>query len=558
MNPKTKKDMKQISKILSIAALFAMGATIVSCNSQKVEPEDPTPGTDTEKTVTVTSTVGLEPTTKALTALGAKTFAADETIAVFYTNESSELVKTTYTFTSSDIIDGGRKAAITISMTGPLAGGAMKYIYPAAMANADGTVNYDALNTQDGTLATLAASLDLATYDGTLTGEAALPESVTLSNQLAIGEFTIKNWGGTGITTTLTGITVTDGENTYTVTPAGETFASSPVYVAMKPVTDDKVLTFTATDGTKNYFKAVTGKALDRNNMYPVNLTMNTLIDLSSIDVSGQPEENGYKYCPVSDGDALKGTLSNDCNIYVPADATVTLAGMTHHAGENYNGITCLGTANIILAAGTTNNLTRGHNDANNGILLDFWGDATLTIGGTGTLVASGGDFSAGIGGIYYDYNEWSGDSSGNHIVINGGNITATGGSNAPGIGSSDSGKSGNITISGGTVYATGGNYAPGIGTGFNESHCGTITFSGGTTVATGGDFDDKPYYGIGAGAGHDCSCGDISFTNGAGGCSVTANGGVWLNSRYGSVFIDGNEVKDESLLWGTFIYSQP
>ena len=550
MNPKTKKDMKQMSKILSIAALFAMGAIIVGCNSIKEEPENPTPATDSERTVTVTSTVGLEPTTKALTALGAKTFAADETIAVFYTNESSELVKTTYTFTSSDIIDGGRKAAITISMTGPLAGGAMKYIYPAAMANDNGTVNYSALETQDGTLASLAANLDLATYDGTLTGEAALPESVTLSNQLAIGEFTIKNWGGTGITTTLTGITVTDGENTYTVTPTGESFASSPVYVAMKPVTDDKVLTFTATDGSTNYFKAVTGKPLARNNIYPVNLTLNHLIDLSSIDASGQPEENGYKYCPVSDGDALTGTLSNDCNIYVPAGATVTLAGMTHHAGEYYCGIMCKGTANIILAAGTTNDLTHGHKRAYNGILLNYYGDATLTISGTGTLHASGGGGQAGISGNYYN----------NHIVINGGIIYATGGEfGGPGIGASDHCTSGDIIINGGTVTATGGDAdgswpAPGIGTGSNDSQCGEIHFNGGTTVATGGSDYGNIYCGIGS-IGSSSRCGNIYFTNGAGGCSVTANGGVSLGDPQWFIYIDGNESYPDN---NPFIYPQP
>ena len=174
--------MKQISKILSIAAIFAIGALTIGCNSLKEELE--VPGTEpvSEKTITVTAMVGLDTSTKALTAAGVKTFAAGETIAVFYTNTSDALVKTTYTFTAGDLIDGGRKASITVSMTAPKAGGAVKYIYPNAMAKADGTVNYAALATQDGTLATLAANFDLATYDGTLTGEAALPASVTLSN----------------------------------------------------------------------------------------------------------------------------------------------------------------------------------------------------------------------------------------------------------------------------------------------------------------------------------------------------------------------------------------
>ena len=43
------------------------------------------------------------------------------------------------------------------------------------MANADGTVNYDALSTQDGTEETLYSTLDLATYTGAWTSGTSLP-----------------------------------------------------------------------------------------------------------------------------------------------------------------------------------------------------------------------------------------------------------------------------------------------------------------------------------------------------------------------------------------------
>lgn len=266
-------------------------------------------------------------------------------------------------------------------------------------------------------------------------------------------------------------------------------------------------------------------------------------VNLSSIDVSGLPEEYGYKYYTVSDGDILTGTMPFNCNINVPANATVTLAGMTHNAGEYYSGIQCLGTAHIILADGTDNDLTAGDAHAYAGILLDSFDEATLTISGTGTLYASGG-IMAGIGGLYKQ----------NHIVINGGTITVTGGFSSAGIGASDMCDTGNITINGGNITATGGYSAPGIGAG-NNSTCGTITFNGGTTVATGGDNGGYTYYGIGAGFSFS-SCGDIHFNNGASGCSVRANGAINTSS---DVYFDNVLINNMSLLWeDPFIYPIP
>ena len=148
----------------------------------------------------------------------------------------------------------------------------------------------------------------------------------------------------------------------------------------------------------------------------------------------------------------------------------------------------------LILADHSKNDLTRGDELALFGIAIEYYGKATLTIGGTGTLVASAGNYAAGIGGV-----EWRND-----IVINGGVITATGGRDAPGIGA-------NFT-----------------------RECGSITFNGGTTVANGGD----NCYGIGAG--YESSCGNISFNNGASGCRVTANGGVSPGLGKWEILIDG------------------
>jgi len=216
------------------------------------------------------------------------------------------------------------------------------------------------------------------------------------------------------------------------------------------------------------------------------------------------------------DGDILTGTLASNLELKIAVGATVTLAGMTHHAGDYINSIVCLGTANIILAAGTTNDLTRGSSDAYAGLFLNngiTW--SILTISGTGTLLASGGNACAGIGGINYC----------DDIVINGGTIYATGGQFAPGIGAgANEGQTGNITINGGNITATGGEGAAGIGAGCNSSACYDITIANTVTSVTaikGAGANEC----IGRGSGGH-SCGTVKF-----GTTTMFDGSWWTTT---------------------------
>ena len=190
--------------------------------------------------------------------------------------------------------------------------------------------------------------------------------------------------------------------------------------------------------------------------------------------------------------DCLYGTLGSNVQISIADNATVWLGGVSINADGTmtggYAGITCLGNATINLADGTTNTVRgmRGSFDEYSGIFMPHndtgEGDEyMLTIRGTGTLNAFGGQNAAGIGAnSRYD--------SGN-IVIAGGIINATGGENAAGIGSgfmstSQTNFCGDITISGGTVTATGGCYAAGIGSAKYGS-CGSIKITTGVTKVT-------------------------------------------------------------------------
>ena len=109
----------------------------------------------------------------------------------------------------------------------------------------------------------------------------------------------------------------------------------------------------------------------------------------------------------------------------------------------------------------------------------------------SGTVTAAGGWGGAGIGGGDGGY------GNGKNITIKGGTVTARGGEDGAGIGGGDSGIGENITITDGTVTATGGIYGAGIGGGVNASGS-NVTVSGAAQVtATAGKSDG--YYGAGA-----------------------------------------------------------
>ena len=125
------------------------------------------------------------------------------------------------------------------------------------------------------------------------------------------------------------------------------------------------------------------------------------------------------------DGDMLIGTLAGNHKISIAAGATVMLRDVAINGDDSsaMAAVTCEGDAILILGA---TNSVKGFSGFP-GILVPA--GKTLTIEGEGSLVArGGGDEAAGIGGSYS-----SGDCG--NISIEGGVITAFGGSGAPGIG---------------------------------------------------------------------------------------------------------------------------
>ncbi len=459
-----------------MAALVFVGAIITGCSTDDDSTSLDQPAS---KTVTLTTTISMDgsSTTRALTEGGVKTFAVGEQIAVVYTNTSSKRVKAlSNALVAGDITNEGKTARITVTLTDPVAG-SVDYIYPAAMANEDGTPNLSALCMQDGTLATLASTLDYAKGSGDMTessGVFTLP-GIALKNQLTICKFKIKNAGGTEITSSITGLTVSDGTNTYTVSRSA---AAGPIYVAMLPVTSDKTISFVANDASDSYFKSVTGKTLEANNQYPINVTMTTgtTTNLSSLDADHVAQN----------GDMLTGKLDASHKISIAAGATVILKDVSINYDINpalsgsFAGINCSGNATLII---TGTNYVKGLSSGHPGIFVPS--ASTLTITGNGTLYVNGHENAAGIGSGRDDITDYK--ACGN-IVIQGGTIHATGGGSAAGIGSGASANyteydpgtpssCGDITIKSSvtSVLARKGSGAESIGKG-QYSNCGTVT----------------------------------------------------------------------------------
>ncbi len=186
----------------------------------------------------------------------------------------------------------------------------------------------------------------------------------------------------------------------------------------------------------------------------------------------------------------LEGT-NNTMQLTIKDKADVTFDGVSIQfnpdGDEGKCAVTIDGTATITLAAGTTNTLKSGSPCAG----INVAEGKSLTINGTGTLNAIGGESGAGIGG--------SEDENCGTVNISGCTVTAIG-SKATGIGSGGHyGKwpnGGAVTISDGAkVYAEGiigDDRYPDIG-GFNEF--GTLTISGADTMvffSKGRWFGDK------------------------------------------------------------------
>ena len=157
------------------------------------------------------------------------------------------------------------------------------------------------------------------------------------------------------------------------------------------------------------------------------------------------------------------------------ATANVTISDVNINTSDA--AVSTNGKGNVNIELDGINTLKSGREHAG----LEKSKDGKLTItdeNGNGKLIATGGEYGAGIGG--------GSKGNGSNITITGGEVTATGGTTGAGIGGGNKDNGSNITITGGKVTATGGIFASGIGGGFFRDG-NDITITGGKVTATGG-----------------------------------------------------------------------
>ena len=191
------------------------------------------------------------------------------------------------------------------------------------------------------------------------------------------------------------------------------------------------------------------------------------------------PQQSGNLYIT---GSTTANTLTIEGGT---TGAKVTLSNVKINASGA--AVSVSGNVELIIAGTNTNTLRSGTDHAGVEKADD---NGTLTISGTGTLEAYGGQGGAGIGGAR--------NKNASNIVIEGGTIKANGGTWGAGIGGGQSAAGQNITIRDGNVTAIPGGEAAGIGGGY-QGDGKNITIEGGTVHAESGG-GNGPVAAIGGG----------------------------------------------------------
>lgn len=481
------------------ACLLLAGALMAACSTQEI---DNSLEENVSGQVLFTSAVSsVNPATKVVDSDGKAYWAVNEKILVYYQKSDNSYATAT---ANVDAVNAG-VATISATLDSPKNGSTVKFVYPASLANSTGNdIDASKLAAQHGTIADISANFNAATGSGTLvvSGSSCGTESqVTLSSRVLIGKFfpAISTGSGTSAIDGVTSLTVSDGKNTYTVTPTSGTFGTIGIYVAMLPVNVKKV-TVLASTSTANYFYSE-DVTLEVGKLY-TNLVvpMDLGADLSYVTTD----------YTAHDGETLKGTLSSH-TLTIAAGAKVTFNSLTVNPGNGeVNALVCEGDAEIV-SKGSSSLVNEGYSTA---VIKAGPAGSTLTFSGSGTISVKAkqvGWYEAAV------------------------------------IGPDKNGTCGNIVITDGTLNVNtgtaGGMYGAGIGAARaengNTSQCGDITISGGTVIADLSSGHNT----LGAGIGSGCAYTVTGKTPGNSVCgTITISGGsVFAKSVFGAAIGSGN-----------------
>lgn len=340
--------------------------------------------------------------------------------------------------TSSATFEGTISHTNALTATTPLVCYVKDQNNPSAVTvNADGSYTYTSstLTSQDGTMAG-AAKCNLY-YGMTHYGDGT-HISCNFSVNTSMMKFTVDASGLTSGSATLSyksnGTTIAAA--TFTVAADGK----NTVYMAIPAMhlTGEQTLQYVSTSNSID----ITATLSDTQANFAAGQTYSKTIVVLNPSTGAVTAPNGAIVC---------GMGGSSTHLTIADGATVKLDGASINTSGEHAGITCAGDATINLR-GT--NTVQASDSFYPGIYVPS--GSTLTIGGSGSLTATGGDDGAGIGSRFYVS---CGDITIANTVTS---VTATKGRDAPNsIGASDNGTCGTVRI-GGTVYWNGSAYQNG------------------------------------------------------------------------------------------------
>ena len=262
-----------INNFKHLCTLLLTALAFVACSSDNDDIATPEPVQPANGDITFTAVFGVKnPVTRALSDPGNGTLTASwqqgEEIAIVFGGNK-------YTATVTEVDSDGSAIVSATLPSGTPNNQAATFIYPASAADGSGLLS-DLLATQDGTLATLSSTLDVASADGTLVvdGTTAQPNgTVTLVNQFAICKFQFKDENDHAIDD-ITKLIITDLATTEVINVT-TTSASSVVYVAMLP--SNNSTKFELWDSSDNYYGKTSSAHLEAGMFYHPTFQINLL-----------------------------------------------------------------------------------------------------------------------------------------------------------------------------------------------------------------------------------------------------------------------------------------
>lgn len=250
---KLQKTMRK--NIFYTAALLLAGAVMAACSGSDDITSDITPEPQPSAevgTVELSGTLGSKgSTTRAVDADGNGTWEVGDKFAVYYQTANGNAS----TVATVNSVNNDGSANFTAVLHNPKAGdNDVMLVYPASAHDGQGGFKTDDLMNQRGTLEYInQKGLDIETASTTMNVEgmtAKLKADVTMQPQVCLSTFILNKSNNSDLPATK--LEISDGTNTYTITPAA---ATSNFTVALLPIYSHFTFTATTTELTTSFTK---------------------------------------------------------------------------------------------------------------------------------------------------------------------------------------------------------------------------------------------------------------------------------------------------------------